>query len=162
VRMNSYCRGQALPNNGVFAIREPGKPASDYCNRGSATHGSSIPRLQALKYLHSQQIAHRDIKPANILLMSRKAFCIKLADFGLSKDTSMLRSRCVTCLYIAPEIWSGYSYTAAVDIWSLGLVVFRYAYGLPEYGRSTVKDTFDARLWNEQIVRAVITGTRTS
>jgi len=118
--------------------------------------------LQALKYLHSQQIVHRDNKPANILLMSRKPFCIKLADFGLSKDTSMLRSRCVTCLYIAPEIWSGYSYTAAVDIWSLGLVVFRYAYGLPEYGRSTVKDTFDARLWNEQIVRAVITGTRTS
>ena len=40
--------------------------------------------LQALQYMHSQKFIHRDIKSSNILIDSH--FCVKLADFGLSRS----------------------------------------------------------------------------
>ena len=45
--------------------------------------------LSALVYLHGQNISHRDIKPENFML-SRKSdpTCVKMIDFGLSKDFS--------------------------------------------------------------------------
>ena len=90
--------------------------------------------LQALEYLHSHSppLAHRDIKPANILLQSRMPFVIKLADFGFAKNDSSLKTICGSNRYTAPEIWGRYYYTAKVDIWSLGVVVLEYAYGLPQ------------------------------
>ncbi len=57
--------------------------------------------------------------------------------FGLATDAYILKTHCGTPLYAAPEIWSGVSYTVAVDIWSLGVIPFQYAYGLPKYGRKT-------------------------
>ena len=89
--------------------------------------------LQALDYLHSRSppLAHRDIKPANILVQSRVPFAIKLADFGLAKNDSSLKTFCGSNEYAAPEIWGRYYYTAMVDIWSLGVVVLQYGYGLP-------------------------------
>lgn len=99
--------------------------------------------LSALTYLHGQtpSIAHRDIKPQNILVQSRKPFHIKLADFGLSKASDYLATVCGTLLYAAPEIVQYYGsksgksvkYTNAVDIWSLGVVIFQYGYGLPHH-----------------------------
>ncbi len=89
--------------------------------------------LHALKYLHSHSppLAHRDIKPANILVRSRIPFVIKLVDFGLAKNDSTLKTFCGTNDYAAPEIWEHHHYTAMVDIWSLGVVVLQYGYGLP-------------------------------
>ncbi|MCJ1249960.1 hypothetical protein MMC30_007186 [Trapelia coarctata] len=107
--------------------------------------------LSALQYLHSEGVAHRDIKPANILFQSRDPICIKLADFGLATNASILKSRVGSYLYTAPEIWGGSNYTAAADIWSIGLVTFQYAYGLPKpKGR-----TFNAASWYKQIAEAV-------
>lgn len=90
--------------------------------------------LDALDYLHSRGIVHRDIKPENILVQCREPtdFCVKLADFGLAKDESFLRTCCGTQLYAAPEIWSNQPYTVKIDVWSMGVIAFQYAYGLPE------------------------------
>ena len=90
--------------------------------------------LQALDYLHSHSppLAHRDIKPANILVQSRMPFAIKLADFGLAKNDSSLKTFCGSNEYAAPEIWGRHHYTVMVDIWSLGVVVLEYAYDLPQ------------------------------
>lgn len=89
--------------------------------------------LQALEYLHSRSppLAHRDIKPANILVRSRMPFVIKLADLGLAKNDSSLKTFCGSNEYAAPEIWGRHHYTTMVDIWSLGVVVLQYGYGLP-------------------------------
>ncbi|KAI9670781.1 MAG: hypothetical protein M1817_003892 [Caeruleum heppii] len=94
--------------------------------------------LQALVYLHyyridRKRIAHRDIKPANILIVSRVPFCVKLADFGLAQDRSDLVTHCGTLAYVASKVLANKeAYTTAVDIWSLGVVVLQYAFGLPE------------------------------
>ncbi|KAG5787120.1 hypothetical protein H9Q69_013809 [Fusarium xylarioides] len=95
----------------------------------------------ALAYLHGQEvpIAHRDIKPANILVESRSTnrISVKLGDFGLSRHGFELITFCGTYLYLAPEVYSdmqGLSgYTAAVDVWSLGVVACQLIYGLPRY-----------------------------
>ena len=89
--------------------------------------------LQALEYLHSNSITHRDIKPENILVESRTpTLHIRLADFGLSNNTTALRTFCGTALYAAPEISSKGLYSNTVDIWSLGVVILQLLVGLPE------------------------------
>ncbi|GAB1311971.1 hypothetical protein MFIFM68171_02181 [Madurella fahalii] len=101
--------------------------------------------LAALTYLHELDppIIHRDIKPANILVQHRTAdhIHIKLTDFGHSKDGHELRTRCGTELYLAPEIQVNTAirhrakrdpYTSAVDIWSLGVMVYEFGFGLPD------------------------------
>ncbi|KAI4122902.1 MAG: hypothetical protein LQ341_007256 [Variospora aurantia] len=90
--------------------------------------------LQALEYLHSQTppVAHRDMKPENILVQSRTPFVIKLVDFGLAKNDASLKTFCGTNQYAAPEIWEHRRYTPLVDIWSLGVIVVHYGYGLPK------------------------------
>nr|POE46950.1 putative serine/threonine-protein kinase fhkb [Quercus suber] len=97
--------------------------------------------LSALDYLHDQTppIVHRDIKPDNILVQSREPFHIRLGDFGLSKASEDLKTICGTPTYFAPEVARYYRsspppnhrYTNAVDIWSLGVVVSRFAHNLP-------------------------------
>ena len=108
--------------------------------------------LSALAYLHghSPPIVHRDIKPQNILVKDGpEGICIKLADFGLSREKRSLLTICGTRRYFAPEIaeeevWrknggSSRSYSPAVDIWSLGVVAFEcLSGGLP---RSSARGT---------------------
>ncbi|KAK5188666.1 Protein kinase protein rad53 [Exophiala xenobiotica] len=95
--------------------------------------------LEGLSYLHSQNITHRDLKPENILLRSRTPIHIKLADFGLAQDGSDLKTFCGSRMYAAPEIFLGQHYTNAVDIWSLGVIVMKFVYGLPQHGSAKRK-----------------------
>ncbi|KAM4055222.1 kinase [Hirsutella rhossiliensis] len=107
----------------------------------SATESLSILRqcLSALKYLHGMTtpIIHRDIKPANILVHSRSStqILVKFGDFGLSKESCDPSTMCGTPKYIAPEMYENMrprepghgqrlGYSPAVDIWSLGVVIY--------------------------------------
>ncbi|KAF7502517.1 hypothetical protein GJ744_005638 [Endocarpon pusillum] len=91
--------------------------------------------LNALKYLPPRGVAHRDLKPANILVASRSPLNIQLADFGLANDKPDLETLCGTQLYTAPEVYLGKKYSALVDLWSLGVIIFQYVYGLPKATR---------------------------
>jgi len=94
--------------------------------------------LQAVKYLHERGIVHRDIKPENILL-SDKNLSVKLADFGLAKiigEESFTTTLCGTPSYVAPEILENSKhrrYTRAVDVWSLGVVLYICMCGFPPF-----------------------------
>lgn len=114
--------------------------------------------LSALTYLHELEhpLVHRDIKPDNILVQSRQPLHVKLTDFGLSKAGTSLRTFCGTPLYLAPEVYQfrvyqEQAYTSAVDIWSLGVVVYGFTYGL-----SNIDNLFpdQGRSWCRKIIKA--------
>ncbi|KAF2098515.1 Pkinase-domain-containing protein [Rhizodiscina lignyota] len=94
--------------------------------------------FQAVKYLHERNIVHRDIKPENILLVD-KNLTVKLADFGLAKiigEESFTTTLCGTPSYVAPEILKTSNhrrYTRAVDVWSLGVVLYICLCGFPPF-----------------------------
>lgn len=94
--------------------------------------------FQGVKYLHDRNIVHRDIKPENILLVDDDLH-VKLADFGLAKiigDESFTTTLCGTPSYVAPEILAEHGrrkYTKAVDIWSLGVVLYICLCGFPPF-----------------------------
>ncbi|KAF2015890.1 lanosterol 14-alpha-demethylase [Aaosphaeria arxii CBS 175.79] len=94
--------------------------------------------FQGIKYLHERNIVHRDIKPENILLTDKELH-VKLADFGLAKiigEESFTTTLCGTPSYVAPEILEGSNhrrYTRAVDVWSLGVVLYICLCGFPPF-----------------------------
>jgi serine/threonine-protein kinase Chk2 len=87
---------------------------------------------------HERSIVHRDIKPENILLYD-KDLHVKLADFGLAKiigEESFTTTLCGTPSYVAPEILQSSNhrrYTRAVDVWSLGVVLYICLCGFPPF-----------------------------
>ncbi|KAL9101363.1 MAG: hypothetical protein Q9163_003365 [Psora crenata] len=97
-----------------------------------------IQLFQGIQYLHERNIVHRDIKPENILLAD-KDLTIKVADFGLAKiigEESFTTTLCGTPSYVAPEILENSrhrKYTRAVDVWSLGVVLYICLCGFPPF-----------------------------
>lgn len=98
-----------------------------------------IDLCKALELCQKFNIIHRDIKPENIFVSELGDF--KLGDFGIArtveKTTSGL-SKKGTYTYMAPETYRGEAYGSSVDIYSLGLVLYRLlndnrAPFLPEY-----------------------------
>ncbi len=82
----------------------------------------------ALEMCAKRKVIHRDIKPENIFVNSFGDF--KLGDFGIARtlgnaSTSMTQAGSPN--YLAPEITKSSRYDATVDIYSLGLVLYRYA-----------------------------------
>ena len=93
--------------------------------------------LRALLVLHERGLVHRDIKSNNILLGSDPA-TVMVSDFGLTAKEAELgdasKSTVVgTPLWMAPEVFLTRTYTTAVDIWALGVVVIEMAEGRPPY-----------------------------
>ncbi|KAI9492947.1 kinase-like domain-containing protein [Zychaea mexicana] len=84
--------------------------------------------FHAVEYLHDQDIAHRDLKLENIILMDKKNLRAKVADFGLATfyRGKPLHTMCGTQSYAAPELVleTSCNYDKAVDIWSLGVMLF--------------------------------------
>jgi len=105
----------------------------------------------ALSEAHSLGIVHRDLKPANILITdrSRTPDLLKVLDFGIAKlinteaDQSMMTADGTifgTPHYIAPEQASGGDVDHRVDIYSLGVILFRLATGvLPFEGTQSMQ-----------------------
>ena len=82
---------------------------------------------EALEVCKMHNIIHRDIKPENIFVSSTGHF--KLGDFGIARTMDSAKeasTKAGTGRYMAPEVYRGDKYTASVDIYSLGLVLYRY------------------------------------
>uniref|UniRef100_A0A7N4NRZ1 Inhibitor of nuclear factor kappa-B kinase subunit alpha n=1 Tax=Sarcophilus harrisii TaxID=9305 RepID=A0A7N4NRZ1_SARHA len=86
-----------------------------------------------IQYLHENRIIHRDLKPENIVLQDVGGKIIhKIIDLGYAKDLdqgSLCTSFVGTLQYLAPELFENKPYTATVDYWSFGTMVFECIVG---------------------------------
>lgn len=85
-----------------------------------------IDMCRALELCEAKNIIHRDIKPDNIFIADTGAF--KLGDFGVARQmekTMSSLSQKGTYTYMAPEVYQGNKYDKTVDIYSLGIVLYR-------------------------------------
>jgi len=97
--------------------------------------------LDAVGYVHEQQLVHRDIKPSNFMLDKKGK--VKLMDFGIAKNTDVDAAEYTqtgtgmqmgTPMYMSPEqITETKSVTAQSDIYSLGVVQWQLVTGQKPY-----------------------------
>ncbi len=93
--------------------------------------------LFGLRGVHDVGGFHRDLKPDNLLLATDVATgeaIVKVADFGLARvpltaTGAMTYGGRGTLGYIAPEVLLGRPFTAAADVYSLGIVALELLTG---------------------------------
>lgn len=98
--------------------------------------------LSGVAYLHSKGIVHRDLKLENMIMLDdRDDSPVKIADFGLSKFFSadnVLSTMCGSPQYVAPEVLGVgdgvKEYSPAVDMWSVGVILFILLSGYSPFG----------------------------
>ena len=114
-------------HNSVFTAEDVIKLGTDMC--------------RALELCQTKSIIHRDIKPENIFCSKTGNY--KLGDFGIAREMSgtSAMTRVGTPAYMAPEIAKGFAYNSKADIYSLGIVLYRFLNNnrlpfLPSYPQS--------------------------
>lgn len=88
--------------------------------------------VDAIAYAHAKLIVHRDLKPQNILVTASGE--VRLLDFGIAKlladgpgtpsPLTQFAGHALTPDYAAPEQILGEPITVAVDVYSLGIVLY--------------------------------------
>ncbi|KDR83546.1 hypothetical protein GALMADRAFT_55812 [Galerina marginata CBS 339.88] len=155
-----YCMG------GEFFRALQTRPGKCLPEDGSRFYAAEV--VAALEYLHLMGFIYRDLKPENILL--HQSGHIMLSDFDLAKQSSepsgmptMVHSETngiplvdtMTCTanfrtnsfvgteeYIAPEVIAAQGHTAAVDWWTLGILIYEMIYATTPFKGQERNDTF--------------------
>ncbi len=103
---------------------------TEYCDLRDITEEDvirfGIDICSALEQCEKLGIIHRDLKPENLLVDEDGT--LKLADFGLARTMEASRGSFSikgTFSYMAPEIYLGRKYDHQVDIYSMGLILYR-------------------------------------
>ena len=126
--------------------------------------GLSVPQFawmcqqpcDALEYLSSKHLVHRDVSARNCLVGEN--LLVKLADFGLSRDTSdnaknyyKKEGGMVPVKWMAPEALTYGKYTTSNDVWGFGVLCWEvFSFGAQPF----------AHLSNQQVMVNVCRGER--
>jgi len=102
--------------------------------------------LEAVGYVHEQNLVHRDIKPSNFMINQKGQ--VKLLDFGIAKTTDVTSSEYTqtgtgiqmgTPLYMSPEqVKSSKEVGPSSDIYSLGVVLWQMVMSKKPYDSNTL------------------------
>jgi WD40 repeat protein len=129
---------------GNLAERKRGPASTEDEQRQVALLVSKIAR--AVHYAHQRGILHRDVKPANILIDAQGE--PHVTDFGLAKrvntDSVATQTGMIvgTPSYMAPEQACGQkNISTAVDIYSLGAILYELLTGRPPFRADSPLDT---------------------
>ncbi|CAK0903531.1 unnamed protein product [Prorocentrum cordatum] len=102
--------------------------------------------LDAVSYLHTQNICHRDLKLENWLYEDNTSEAkLKLCDFGFGQivePSVQLTATLGSLFYVAPEVLEG-SYGLPCDMWSVGArwrIVYMLLSGVPPFDGKTDAD----------------------
>lgn len=106
----------------------------------------------ALAYAHGRGIAHRDIKPENVVFCTadKDDTRVKLIDWGLAHTFlgAPMTSAVGSFTYAAPEVITSNNqkaYTAACDLWSLGVLTYVMLCGKPPFWGSQSQHLYNAK-----------------
>lgn len=139
-----YCKGGELFDHLVEKGPYSEESASKLCKQLAGV----------IKFMHTHGVVHRDLKPENCLLSSdSNDAVIKVADFGLAniKGGAFMTNVCGTWAYCAPEVKRDRAYTKAVDVWSLGVILYILIGGYHPFDP-------DGDATNEELDKAVAKG----
>ena len=102
----------------------------DYIKNNDITVGDVInigeDILTSLEVCEEKNIIHRDIKPGNLFRSDKGVY--KLGDFGIARNVGTgggSLSHKGTVNYMAPEVYLGKKYTGNIDIYALGIVLYK-------------------------------------
>ena len=117
--------------------------------------------VNAVYFLHKNNLVHRDIKPENILVNLRK---IKLCDFGWCCETTLNNRKtfCGTFEYMAPEIINELPYGKPVDIWALGILLYEFYFGISPFTSNKQNEEQTQEIINNILMKKLNFPTRKS
>lgn len=104
--------------------------------------------LEAVDYLHQNQVVHRDLKPENLLYITREPDSqLVLADFGIAKHLDspdgVLKTMAGSFGYAAPEVMLKRGHSKPVDIWSLGVITYTLLCGYSPFRSESLPDLIE-------------------
>lgn len=119
-----------------FAMRYvEGAPIDEWCDQQRSSLRRRVELLvdacTALAYAHQRMVLHQDIKPSNLLVTAQGQ--LQLLDFGLAASLASMEPTpriAVSLGYTAPEAIAGAPPSISMDVWSLGMVMYRLLCGI--------------------------------
>ncbi len=104
--------------------------------------------LEAVDYLHQNDVVHRDLKPENLLYVSKQPDSeLVLADFGIAKHLDspdgVLKTMAGSFGYAAPEVMLKRGHSKPVDMWSLGVITYTLLCGYSPFRSESLPDLID-------------------
>ncbi|KAF7956878.1 hypothetical protein EAE96_004202 [Botrytis aclada] len=104
--------------------------------------------LEAVDYLHDNNVVHRDLKPENLLYLTQDPHSdLVLADFGIAKmlDTKdeVLTTMAGSFGYAAPEVMLKKGHGKPVDMWSMGVITYTLLCGYSPFRSENLQDLIE-------------------
>jgi serine/threonine-protein kinase len=141
--------GGATPEGAPYFVMEyiDGLPIDAYCDENALSLDDRLALFgrvaEAVSAAHRKLVVHRDLKPANILVTPDGR--PKLLDFGIAAVLSPECSdaapepRRLTVLWASPEQITGGPLSTAVDVWGLGLLLYKLLTGRLPYADPSLR-----------------------